>query len=308
MFTAGDIEFEHPEPKILPLAPRIVVLFAGDVTAHLAIYSTARAEISRSGVTDVALAAEIVGEAYRAYRGRVAERTILAPLGLTMDSFVAHQRTWPPSVATRVTRAVSEQSAGVETIVAGMDERGGHVFLIADPGQVVCYDGIGFAAIGGGSRHAPSLLLQRGYTPRMPFARAAVLVYVAKKRSEVAPGVGSTTDGFGIGDRYYLPASDELSGRLAAIYQTHQGRRRGGPGVGDRRVRRVRGSAAGQPEGRACRRGGRGRGRSGRAFRRGRRPRWPLRRTGDRGWTRRPRIDRPAGRAAAALRRRPGAG
>jgi 20S proteasome alpha/beta subunit len=217
MLTAGDIEFEHPEPKVMPLASRIVALFAGDVTAHLSIYTAARAEIGRSSVLDVATAAEIVGAAYREYRGRVAERRILTPLGLTMDTFFARQRDLTTEVATQVTRALAAQSADVETIVAGVDDRGGHVFLIADPGQVTCYDGIGFAAIGNGSRHAASHLLQLGYTPRVPFPRAAVLVHVAKKRAEVAPGVGPTTDGFGIGDRYYFPVADEVSGRLAMI-------------------------------------------------------------------------------------------
>jgi 20S proteasome alpha/beta subunit len=217
MLTAGDIEFEHPEPKVVPLASRIVALFAGDVTAHMSICRAARAQITRSHVLDVATAAEIVGAAFRDYRGRVAEQKVLTPIGLTLDSFFARQRDLTDELATQVTRALADQSAGVETIVTGMDEHGGHVFLIADPGQVTCYDGIGFAAIGNGSRHAASHLLQLGYTPRVPFPRAAVLVHVAKKRAEVAPGVGPTTDAFGIGDRYYFPVSDEFSARLTAI-------------------------------------------------------------------------------------------
>src|SRR5262245_27861323 len=115
----------------------------------------------------------------------------LAPLGLTMGSFIAQQRDLAADVVTRVSRAIAEQSAGVETIVAGVDEQGGHVFHITDPGQVTCYDGIGFTAIGNGSRHAVSYLLELGYTPQEPFSRAAVLVYAAKKRAEIAPGVGA---------------------------------------------------------------------------------------------------------------------
>jgi 20S proteasome alpha/beta subunit len=217
MLTAGDIEFEHSEPKVVPLAARIVAISAGDVAAHLTICSAARAEIKRGRVSEVAAAAEIVGAAYRDYRGRVAERRILAPLGLTIDTFFAHQRELAGDVASQVTRALADQTADVETIVAGVDEQGGHIYMIADPGQVTCYDTIGFAAIGNGSRHAASHLLQLGYTPRTSFPRAAVLVHLAKKRAEVAPGVGPATDGFGVGDRYYFPVSDELSERLTAI-------------------------------------------------------------------------------------------
>jgi 20S proteasome alpha/beta subunit len=220
MLTAGDIAVEHPHPKIIALTPRIVALSAGDVTAHLAIGRAAEAEIGRLQVSDVAAAAEIVGAAYRSYRGRMAELRILAPMGLTMSSFITHQRELAPDLAAQVSRAIADQVADVETIVAGVDEQGGHVFHVGDPGQVTCYDGIGFAAIGNGGRHAVSFLLQVGYTPQVALSRAVVLVYTAKKRAEVAPGVGSTTDVFGIGAKYYFPPDDETRARMETAFQT----------------------------------------------------------------------------------------
>ena len=65
-----------------------------------------------------------------------------------------------------------------------------------------------------------SYLLELGYTPQEPFSRAAVLVYAAKKRAEIAPGVGANTDGFGIGDRYYFPVEDETRDQLQAAFRT----------------------------------------------------------------------------------------
>jgi 20S proteasome alpha/beta subunit len=220
MLTAGDIAVEHPHPKIVALTSRIVALSAGDVTAHLAISRAAAAEIGRRRVSDVAAAAEIVGAEYRGYRGRVAELRILAPLGLTRSSFIAHQRELATDLAAQVSRAMADHVADVETIVAGVDDQGGHVFHVGDPGQVTCYDGIGFAAIGNGSRHAVSFLLQVGYTPQVALSRAVVLVYTAKKRAEVAPGVGSTTDIFGIGERYYFPPDDETRARMETAFRT----------------------------------------------------------------------------------------
>jgi hypothetical protein len=222
MLTAGDTELEHTEPKILSLAPRVVALFAGDATAHLGVCSAARAALGAVAAPDVAAAADAVGAAYRAHRGRLAEQTILAPLGLTMDSFIARHREITAEVAARVTQAVVEQSARLELIVAGVDASGAHLYLVADPGLVRCYDALGFVAIGSGADHAAAHLLRLGYSPRTPLPRSAVLVYLAKKRAEAAPGVGAQTDCFALGQQFFLADADWVTRLLESTYRTIQ--------------------------------------------------------------------------------------
>jgi hypothetical protein len=68
-----------------------------------------------------------------------------------------------------------------------------------DDGRVSCNDGIGFAAIGIGARHAESQIMLNKHSWNSPSVDSALLGYIAKKRSEVAPGVGEGTDVFTIG-------------------------------------------------------------------------------------------------------------
>lgn len=80
-----------------------------------------------------------------------------------------------------------------ETIFAGIDNEGPHIYSVYD-GEARCYDTIGFASIGIGSGHANSQFMFAGHTWRSPFAETMRLVHTAKKKSEVAPGVGKETD------------------------------------------------------------------------------------------------------------------
>src|SRR5262249_17485392 len=69
----------------------------------------------------------------------------------------------------------------------------GHIY-VADKDAVSSHDNIGFAAIGGGSWHAESQFMFARYAKWASMARCMLVSYIAKKRAEVAPGVGSETD------------------------------------------------------------------------------------------------------------------
>lgn len=86
---------------------------------------------------------------------------------------------------------------------------------------MACHSTAGFAAIGIGKSHAESLLMFSGHSPMKPFTDTALLVYAAKKRAEVAPGVGKETDicfiGPALGSFYKI--EDKHIAELEAIYQ-----------------------------------------------------------------------------------------
>lgn len=106
------------------------------------------------------------------------------------------------------------------TIFCGVDTTGQHIYVTHDS-DVGCYDAIGFASIGIGARHANSQFMFQGHTPRSPLAETLLLTYIAKKRAEVAPGVGSETDIFLIGPTlgsYTSSLNDELIKKLAGVY------------------------------------------------------------------------------------------
>jgi len=140
--------------------------------------------------------AELWRQAHIKRQLRDAETAILAPLGLTSESFIARQRELAPSVTERLTAALRGfELNGIEVIFCGIDPEGAHLYQ-ADGANVVSRDTTGIASIGSGSYHARSELRVSGHTPDTPFALALYHTYVAKKRAEVAPGVGTDTDTF----------------------------------------------------------------------------------------------------------------
>ena len=87
---------------------------------------------------------------------------------------------------------------GADALIVGKDLDGAHIFVVRD-GQLSCEDAVGFAAIGMGSWHAESHLVSSGYAKTKPFPEMLYLAYAAKRRAEVAPGIGKETDIFTVG-------------------------------------------------------------------------------------------------------------
>jgi hypothetical protein len=205
MISAGDIQFESPMThKILPLTSQVLVLTAGESTVHADIVQRVKAELDPirlagkiSGVR-VGDVAEMYSRHHLAYHMNEAEKQILGPLGLDTKSFISQQHTMLPDVAGRLTTLMLEyESPGILAIITGTDQSGGHIYVV-DKDCVRCSDNEGFAAIGAGNWHAESQFMFAHYAQWASFARCMLLSYTAKKRAEVAPGVGPGTDMFAI--------------------------------------------------------------------------------------------------------------
>jgi hypothetical protein len=82
----------------------------------------------------------------------------------------------------------------VDIIIAGIDTAGAHISIITHPGNLISLDKLGYGAIGSGGIHATIHLSLRGQTNRKGFFDTLYDVYVAKRASESAPGVGQATD------------------------------------------------------------------------------------------------------------------
>ncbi len=199
MLTAGDIEFEPLQAKFYLFTPHIVALVAGSATDQLEICESTLAHIRLHPTTDVGGVADTYGRAFAAFRRKAAERAILAPLGLDVDTFLRRQREMSPDLVRHLESDLHRHRLEIETIVMGVDTAGAHIYVVHDPGQPARFNSIGFAAVGIGAAHAQSQFMFAGYTRFWPFERALFLTYTAKKRAEVAPGVGNATDVFIVG-------------------------------------------------------------------------------------------------------------
>lgn len=209
MLSSSDqeIQFEPDQPKIFPVSNSIALMWAGDASVQAEILQDLRtAVVARIvkhpkawwGVREVA---QLYSDFYHAASVRRAESILLKPLGLDLSSFIAQQQHLDPAVASRLSKELQYFSLPeTQAIVAGIDETGAHIYAI-EGGKCVCQDTPGFAAVGIGQRHALSQLMFGGHSPSRTFPETASLIYAAKKRSEVAAGIGKETDMFTVGPR-----------------------------------------------------------------------------------------------------------
>jgi hypothetical protein len=233
MLTAGDVEFEPQQTKIRFLTSSCGAMVAGD--AYL------QEEILQGVQEDIAVRiAERPNEwipirdIARLYRTRCdaacrvkAEAAILVPLGITSETFLTRQHEFAESFVTKLANELYNfEAPRVEVIISGLDESGPHIYVV-DNKEIHCEDSVGFAAIGGGYWHANSQLMFFGHTRATSINDALLNIYFAKRRAEVAPGVGEATDMFivsalgGIG-----PVGEHVMAGLEDIYEDAQQKQR----------------------------------------------------------------------------------
>lgn len=207
MISTQDVGYEPPTPKIYPLTSAIVAMTAGDVALQAEIRADVMAvlyaRIAKEpknwwAVSDVA---ELWRGAFVRARQKRATATYLEPLGLDMESFTKRQAGMSQSVVHNlVDQLFGFRCGGIGTIITGIDMTGAHIYVV-DNDQVACHDTIGFAAIGNGGSHANSQLMLSKYGSERTPDEALLLAYTAKKRAEVAPGVGREIDMYIVGPR-----------------------------------------------------------------------------------------------------------
>jgi hypothetical protein len=239
MLTAGDVEFEPDQYKIWQFSSAIVALVAGDYALQSEILKRVDIEIKRRINEDPKtwVSVKEVGTAYcKKYRDLLrehAEAEILSPLGLDINTFLKRQGRMRPELVESIAEKLTKFQfpSLLETIFIGTDNDG----PLGDDGEKLTYAQIyategdklaslttvGFAAIGIGKPHAESQFMFSGHSPNRPFSDTMLLTYAAKKRAEVAPGVGKTTDmvviGPGLGT--LLKVEDAHLEKLDKIYQ-----------------------------------------------------------------------------------------
>ncbi|MDB6127755.1 MAG: hypothetical protein JWM35_1651 [Verrucomicrobia bacterium] len=234
MITGGDIQFEvanseSPPSKIFMLTNSIVAMTAGDVGVQREILEevcvTVRQRVNKDPgnwweVKDIV---DLYVTAYDRISMKRSRSAVLAPLGLDENTFIQRQKEMTRDFVDEVRRQLEHFSLPkVETIVAGKDVHGPHVFILNGT-EIICADSVGFGAIGSGRRHAQSEIMLAGHEPTSQAAETLFLTYLAKKRAEIAPGVGKFTDMVKIGPELGSAAVISRShiDRLEEIYQQH---------------------------------------------------------------------------------------
>jgi hypothetical protein len=206
MVTVGDMEMESPTPKIVAVSASIVIMPSDDDAAfHSEIIGEVDLKVKERIVAEPSKwwTIQEVVDLYIAIRNKHrnirAERDILIPLGLNYEKYHTQQAALDKDLVRQIAvDLVNYKLPHMDVIIAGIDPTGPHIFDVHSnhSGDIETgrHDAIGYAAIGAGMRHATAhfLLSKQAYDSSLP--DTLWNTYVAKKRSEVAPGVGETTD------------------------------------------------------------------------------------------------------------------
>lgn len=200
MLTSAVHQYQPARPKIIPITTSIIAMYAGDANFAVEMIDVLKTEVSAGiaanpeqwwGVQATALLWQKV---YLERRMREAEVAYLASYGLTTDTFLARQKEFAESFITKRSSEISGHSLpDVEVIFAGLDSAGAHLYQ-ADGEKVNCYTNRGYAAIGIGAFHARSEFITSRHLTSDSWLRAIYSTFLAKKRAESAPGVGTETD------------------------------------------------------------------------------------------------------------------
>jgi 20S proteasome alpha/beta subunit len=216
--SGGFMEFEHPGSKIVELGDQALVMVAGNTIDGMRLVNEAAAGMDGDPVSIPELAQNL-GQRYAAARLHRAEQTLLVSRGLSLETFYNMHNQLNQQVVMLLDNALGEFGLGVELLLAGVDETGGHIHTNGDPGGGNSDHGpIGWAAIGTGAVHVLQSMAGFAHAPDAGYGQTLFRVYASKCRAEVAPGVGHETDVAVIsGDGIKRLSNEELKA-LGEIY------------------------------------------------------------------------------------------
>lgn len=227
MLTAGDVEFEPETPKLYPITNSCVAMIAGESSLQMSIVQRVM-QVAVDAIKEkptewmpIRVIADCYHSVYQSIKSEKAAARVLGPLGLTMNDFLTRQRDMQPNVVSQLTSEILNfDMPAIEAVIAGLDPTGAHIFVVNNA-EVACRDAIGFAAIGVGYWHANSQFMFAGHNRNRPLPETLLLTYAAKRRAEVAPGVGTGTDMFTAGPNLgtYTVVNPNIVDDLEKIYK-----------------------------------------------------------------------------------------
>lgn len=221
MITAAPpyVEFEHDLIKMERLSNRCLALTAGSALRHIELCRAVRRKISEEENPAIASIVQTVQEQYDKLRKKKLEEEYLTPRGLSLEEFIRSMSNFPREFAFKMDDDIIKYRYGLTILLSGVDESGAHIYRIEDPGIAECFDSIDFNAIGIGQDHAVLSLIGNKYTSRMDLNEATYMTYEAKRKAEIAPGVGKETDISIIKEEEIIQFSKEKIKELEKIYE-----------------------------------------------------------------------------------------
>lgn len=214
-----NIEYEQKEVlKAIEITPTCFAATAGSAIAFTEVLSEALVEIEKDSMKNIKLITECIKKSYITCRMGQVDEQILLPLGLNIQQYWQMNQAISPQISALLLTSMKGYHHQLWILVGGVDDHGGHLWNIENPGAKQCLDSIGFLAIGSGQDHAYSTFITNQFSPSMDLSHGLAITFEAKKRSEKATGVGELTDILIISDDGYKRLSDDEIKQLDEIY------------------------------------------------------------------------------------------
>lgn len=216
------IEYEASKWKMSLAGPSHLFLISGDMAFQSEVLLRFHRSQTAAPVQTAHEMAYRLGDAVAEVRRERAARRVLHPVGLTEETFLSQQMNLQPSWVRSLSEQMQDVSVEADSIVAGVDGAHAHLFHVDGFGTVTNHSDMGFVSAGVGGVHSSAQLMRDPYNHRQLFGEAAFKVFRAKKRAEVAPGVGPTTDLFLINRHGFNRLSDEYVTGLGRFYDRQE--------------------------------------------------------------------------------------
>jgi len=224
MVSTGDmtLAFEHPRIKAIPVSSKAIVLTAGTVHEPDLLSQAKEDAKGKEKLLDIA---EVLKEVYQKNREKRIVDEVLRPLaGLkSFSEWHAKQNNLHDSLVMQLNDGVASYNLGLTLILAGMDERG-HIIRIENPGTYSSYDTMTFCCVGMGDRHADNVFAWYRYSDTFALTEALYIAFEAKKRAEMAGGVGRSTDAIIIDKQGLNQVSQDTIEAMEKIYNERETR------------------------------------------------------------------------------------
>jgi hypothetical protein len=213
------IEYQGSRGKWAAFGRQRLVLVAGDMAVHSEILRRMHTVLGAVELPSTPETAELVAKELRTYRASDAAKLYLAPLGLDDNSFISRQRSMESQLVLELANQLQDHTVDAEALVLGCDNGQATMYRINKSGLVRNHSDIGFVSIGNGGIHSTAHFMFESYSHATTYYRALYQTFKAKKRAEVAPGVGEFTEMFLVNRDGAFPIQREVIEALEKIHQ-----------------------------------------------------------------------------------------
>jgi len=222
MVSTGDmtLAFEHPRMKAVAISQRSVVMTAG--TLHEPDLPRQAKERSK-GKDRIIEIADVLKEVYQEFRDKHVVDEVLRPFAgiKSFSEWHAKQRGLHDGLVMDLNQCITNYRLGLSILLAGVDKIG-HLIRIDDPGTYRSYDSLSYCCIGMGDRHADNVFAWYKYSSTFKLNEALYIGFEAKKRAEMAGGVGRSTDILLIDENSIQEISSDTIKILEEVYNDRE--------------------------------------------------------------------------------------